>query len=216
MKMEENVYKAELKKIKIKKRQMETKLEGFMSKDVCLLDSNMFDNHLKSIDAVCHDVTDTIDELIIDLEDDEEDSEAKITELEKIKKQILTRLKEANNSLISTRSKDTIKNEKLLEDENESDETDKMENMVQHLRMTESTSDREPDQLATSMVKTFPKKGVKKLMEEEEIVEEGVAEIASGVPTDPSEVTEVVLELVLAALESSLALREQWGSWLLL
>ena len=214
--MEENVYKAELKKIKIKKRQMETKLEGFMSKDVCLLDSNMFDNHLKSIDAVCHDVTDTIDELIIDLEDDEEDSEAKITELEKIKKQILTRLKEANNSLISTRSKDTIKNEKLLEDENESDETDKMENMVQHLRMTESTSDREPDQLATSMVKTFPKKGVKKLMEEEEIVEEGVAEIASGVPTDPSEVTEVVLELVLAALESSLALREQWGSWLLL
>lgn len=209
--MDENVYKAELKKIKIKKRQMETKLEGFMSKDVSLLDSNMFDNHLKSIDAVCHDVTDTIDELIIDLEDDEEDSEAKISELEKIKKQILTRLKEANNSLISTRSKDTIENKKLLEDENESDQTDKMENMVQHFRKTEFTSDREPNKLAASMGKTFLKKGVIKLMEEEEIVEEGVAQIASEVPTDPTEVTEVVLELVLGSIGQQLGIKGTMG-----
>ena len=102
--MEESVYKSEWKKIKIKKRQMSTKLEGYMGEDVSLLDTAMFDSHLKSLDTICHNVTDSIHELTIDLEDeDEEDS--RISDLDQMKTEILKTLHESKAKLISNKSK---------------------------------------------------------------------------------------------------------------
>ena len=48
-------------------------------------------------------------------------------------------------------------------------------------------------------------------MKEQETVEEGVVEMANEVPTDPSEVTEVVLELVLGSINEQLGIKGTVG-----
>ena len=122
--MEESEYKAEHRKIKLKQRQLTTKLRGYMIQDAPLQVSTLFDNLMKSVDAACFEVTDKIDELIMDLEESEGDNDARISDLVEMKEQVLKALKDSKDELVlkrykkssATESQDDIQN-KNHEDE---------------------------------------------------------------------------------------------------
>jgi hypothetical protein len=102
--MEESLYKAELRKIKLRQKQMGTKLKVFMSQDVSLLDSASFDNQLKSMDDVCYEITDKMDELIMDLEETDDD-DARISDIEELKEKVLKTLLISKEELMIARNK---------------------------------------------------------------------------------------------------------------
>ena len=98
--MEDSVFKDKRKKIKVKERQFHTKLKSFKLHDVSLLESSSFDRHLTSMEPICFDVTDEIDEIITDLQEDVEDDDPRIIDLENISDKLLKALQEAKQELI--------------------------------------------------------------------------------------------------------------------
>ena len=103
--MEENEYKAKIRKTKLKKKQMSTQLKSLVNQDTSLLDASMFESHLKSMDTVCFDVTNSIDELILDLEEAEGENDDKIANLEEFKDTVLTILKDSKHEVILKKTK---------------------------------------------------------------------------------------------------------------
>ena len=133
--MDNNLYKSELRKIKLKQRQLATKLKVFMCQDVSLLDSASFDNQLKSMDAVCYDITDQMDEMIMDLEEaDDDENDSRISDLEEMKETVLKSLTSSKEELMLNRNKkdSSTDNEEVVQNKNDEelneDETDKAEN----------------------------------------------------------------------------------------
>ena len=103
--MDQSVYKDELRKIRLKQRQLSTKLKSFTSQDVSLLDSSMVENQWKSMEAACFDVTDIIDEMIMALEESDGHNEEMIYDLDSKKEKVLTALNDSKQEFMLKRNK---------------------------------------------------------------------------------------------------------------
>ena len=107
--MNESMAKStELRKIRLKQRQLSTKLKSFTSQDASLLDPSTFESQLKSMEAACFEVTDLIDEMIMDLEDSEENNDKPIAYLDKKKEKVLTALHDSKHKLVLRRNKTNV------------------------------------------------------------------------------------------------------------
>merc|ERR1712123_79286 len=85
-------------------RKLSTKLKLVKSQNVSILDSSLFDNQLKSMDEACTEVTDSIDEMIDDLEeDDDDDNEELISDLDNEKDKAMKTLNESKTEFLSKR-----------------------------------------------------------------------------------------------------------------
>jgi len=99
--MDESEYKKELRRIKVKKKQLSTKLETFLEDN----DVSLIENTLKLMSDVAFEVTDMIDELTITVDEFDGDNEEQITELEEMKSNVKKTLNDAKQKLKANKIK---------------------------------------------------------------------------------------------------------------
>ena len=214
--MEENEYKSELRKIKLKQKQMSTQLKLLVNQNVSLLDASLFENLLKSMDTACFEVTNSIDEMILDLEEFDGEYDDKILDLEEIKERVSTILKDSKHQVMIDKNKKVSQtdNYEAVQTKDDSQDTktsvtkvaEKSDLGNQNIPKIEIKETKTQNKVPTRelVVKSIGKRATKKIMISEEIGE-GLIELATE---DPAV---VVLELVLGTIGEQLGVKGTTG-----
>merc|ERR1711892_1344101 len=192
------------KKVRLMQRKFSTKLKLVKSQDVSILDSSLFDNQLKSMDEACSEVTDSIDEMIDDLEEDDDDDNMElISNLDIEKDKAIKTLNESKTEFLSKRKNGTqdvqesIQTKKDINNQESKIDLDVPD--IGNISLSKSSAPKKNS--VQKLGESVGKKGFKRVIKSEEVASsagEGLSELATE---DPGE---VVLELVLGSIGEQL------------
>merc|ERR1711892_313510 len=192
------------KKVRLMQRKFSTKLKLVKSQDVSILDSSLFDNQLKSMDEACSEVTDSIDEMIDDLEEDDDDDNMElISNLDIEKDKAIKTLNESKTEFLSKRKNGTQDVQESIQTKKDiNNQESKIDLDVPDIGSISLSKSSAPKKTSVQKLgESVGKKGVKRVIKSEEMASsagEGFIELATE---DPGE---VVLELVLGSIGEQL------------